>query len=580
MVDQEEVVISDVKIHEISSILRSNHRDYVLRSNGEQVSVETLKGKKVGLYFSASWCGQCRRFTPTLVEVYDDILSRTNDFELVFITSDEDDESFEKYFSKMPWLAVPFSDLETCDGIEKWFNVKGIPHLVILDENGKVLLEDGVNIVRDFESAAYPFTPERIRELVELEERARREQTLMSVLVHDSCDFVLSADGSKVPVSELEGNTVGLYFSLTSHRSCIIFTSTLIDVYENLKSNGENFDIILVPFDDDEEGSSQPGFGLVSWYSLPLKDKRCVKLARYFDLSTIPTLVIIGSDGKTLHPNAIEAIEDHGVYAYPFSHERFLELEHIKKSQQEAQTLESLLVYGEQDFFIDSSGAKVSISKLAGKNILLFFSAHWCPPCRAFVPKLIEAYKQIKAKHDAFEIIYISNDKDQNSFEEFFALMPWLALPFDDQRESYLSRKFKVFGNPKLVAIGPNGKTVSTEAREHIIVHGPKAYPFTSERINEIESELTDMAGNWPQKVKHDLHDEHELPLTRRRAYVCDGCEEDGHIWSYFCDDCHFDLHPKCALGEENGSKEKYDWKNDITSNAAWVCHGHVCVVK
>ncbi|KAK9751043.1 hypothetical protein RND81_02G237600 [Saponaria officinalis] len=580
MADEEQKLVAELTTHDISSIFCSFNRDYLVRNNGEQVSVETLKRKKVGLYFSASWCGQCRHFTPTLVEVYDDILSRTNDFEIVFITSDEDNESFEEYFSKMTWLAVPFSDIETCDDLEKLFNVKGTPHLVVLDENGKLLTEDGVNIIRDYEVEAYPFTPERIRELVELKERARKEQTLMSILVHDSCDFVLSADGLKVPVSELEGNTVGLYFSLSSHRSCIIFTSTLIEVYEKLKAKGENFNIVLVPFDDDEEESSKPGFGTESWYSLPKMDKRCIRLARYFDLSTIPTLVIIGPDGKTLQPNAIEAIKDHGVHAYPFSHERFVELERIEKAQQEAQTLESLLVYGDQDFVIDGSGAKVSLTKLVGKNILLFFSAHWCPPCRAFVPKLAEAYKQIKAKDDAFEIIYISNDKDQNSFEEFFAMMPWLALPFDDEREAYLSRKFRVFGKPKLVAIGPNGKTVSTEARELIIVHGPKAYPFTYERINEIESELEKVAGDWPKKVKHALHNEHELLLTRRRAYTCDGCEEDGHIWSFYCEECHFDLHPKCALVGKHGSTESYDWEHDITSNPAWICHGHVCVMK
>ncbi|XP_074309882.1 putative nucleoredoxin 1 isoform X2 [Silene latifolia] len=479
----------------------------------------------------------------------------------------------------MPWLAVPFSDSETCDNLEELFNVKETPHLVILDENGKVLTDDGVEIIRDYEAVAYPFTPERIRELAVMEERARKEQSLRSILAHNSLDFVLSAAGEKVPVTELEGNTVGLYFSLSSHRSCLSFTPILIDVYKKLKAKGDNFKIVLVPLDDDDVESSKPRFDSLPWYSLPPKDKRCVKMARYFDLSAIPTLVIIGPDGKTLQPNATAALKDHGVQAYPFSNERFAELAHIEQAAQQAQTLESLLVSGEQDFVINKSGAKVPISQLVGKNILLYFSAHWCPPCRTFLPKLIEAYHQIKAKDDAFEIIFISSDKDHNSFEEFLDVMPWLALPFGDERESYLSRKFKVFGNPKLVAIGPSGKTVSTEARDFIIVHGPKAYPFTSERVNEIESELEDVARGWPEKVKHVLHMEHDLVLTRRRAYKCDGCEEDGHIWSFYCEECDFDLHPKCALGGENGSKN-YDWKSDITSNATWICDGHVCARK
>ncbi|KAH9627195.1 hypothetical protein KSS87_020741 [Heliosperma pusillum] len=572
-------VVAELKPYDLPSILCSSNRNFFVRNNGDQVSIETLKGKKIGLYFSASWCGPCRRFTPTLVEVYGEILSRTKDFEVVFITFDEDDESFEKYFVNMPWLAVPFSDLEACDSLEELFNVKETPHLVILDENGKVLMDDGVEIIRDYEAEAYPFTPERIRKLVEMEERARKEQSLRSILTHNSLDFVLSADGEKVPVSELEGNIVGLYFSLSSHRSCLSFTPILIDVYKKLNAKVDNFKVVLVPLDDDDVESSKPRFDTLPCLSLPPKDKRCIQMARYFDISAIPTLVIIGPDGKTLQSNATAAIEYHGVHAYPFSNERFAELAHIEKAAQEAQTLESLLVSGKQDFVINRSGEKVPISQLVGKNILLYFSAHWCPPCRTFLPKLIEAYQQIKAKDDAFEIIFISSDKHYNSFEEFLELMPWLALPFGDERESYLSRKFKVFGNPKLVAIGPSGKTVSTEARDFIIFHGPKAYPFTNERVNEIESELENVARGWPQKVTNVLHEEHDLMLTRRRAYTCDGCEEDGHIWSFYCEECAFDLHPKCALGEENGSKT-YDWKSDATSNATWVCDGHVCVRK
>ena len=33
---------------------------------GKTVSKEKLKGKFVGVYFSASWCPPCRKFTPKL----------------------------------------------------------------------------------------------------------------------------------------------------------------------------------------------------------------------------------------------------------------------------------------------------------------------------------------------------------------------------------------------------------------------------------------------------------------------------------------------------------------------------------
>lgn len=159
--------------------------------------MDSLKGKKVGLYFSASWCGPCHRFTPNLVEVYNELLPK-NDFEVVFISADEDSESFDEYFAKMPWLAVPFSDSETRDHLDELFSVRGIPHLVIVDENGKVMTDSGVKIIREYGAAGYPFSSERIKNLEDQEEQAKREQSLKSILVSHARDYVIAADGKKV----------------------------------------------------------------------------------------------------------------------------------------------------------------------------------------------------------------------------------------------------------------------------------------------------------------------------------------------------------------------------------------------
>lgn len=173
------------------------NEDSFIKCHILQVKIDSLKGKKLALYFSASWCGPCQRFTPTLVEAYNELAPK-GDFEVVFISADEDDESFKQYFSKMPWLAIPFSDSETRDRLDELFKVQGIPHLVILDENGKVSCESGVEIIREYGVEGYPFTPEKIKELKEQEEAARRNQSLRSILVSHSRDYVISSDGKKV----------------------------------------------------------------------------------------------------------------------------------------------------------------------------------------------------------------------------------------------------------------------------------------------------------------------------------------------------------------------------------------------
>ncbi|XP_050207943.1 probable nucleoredoxin 1 [Mercurialis annua] len=512
--------------HDLSSLLSSQDREFLIRSNGDQAKLSSLAGKIVGLYFSGSWCGPCRHFTPTLIEVYEELSSKF-EFEVVFISSDRDEESFHAYFSKMPWLAIPYSDDQNRKRLKELFKVRGIPNFVIIDAEGKICCDQGVKFIRDYGADGYPFTAERVDYFRQQEEHAKINQTLNSILVSKSRDFLVSRDGTVVPVSELEGKLVGLYFAVNSHPSSLDFTPKLLEVYQKLKKKGENFEIVLISLDYDENNFKQC-LETMPWPALPFHDKIRERLARYFELSVLPTLVIIGEDGKTLNQNVAELIADHGIVAYPFTQEKLVELAEIDKAKLEAQTLESVLVHGDKDFVIDKSGFQVPVVELVGKNIVLYFSAKWCPPCRAFLPKLIEAYHEIKSKDIAFEIIFISSDRDQSSFDEFYTEMPWLALPFGDERKPIVARKFKIKGIPAAIAISPTGKTVTKEAAEHITTHGADAYPFTDDHLKELNEKLEKVANEWPEKVKHELHPEHELVRIKRNAYGCNGCREMG----------------------------------------------------
>uniref|UniRef100_A0A7N0T5V9 protein-disulfide reductase n=1 Tax=Kalanchoe fedtschenkoi TaxID=63787 RepID=A0A7N0T5V9_KALFE len=564
MAEMDVEAVSAVQQHDVGSILSGPDRDFLVRNDGSQVKIDSLKGKKIGLYFSASWCFPCLGFTPKLVKVYNELSSK-GDFEIIFVSGCTDDaESFDWYFLelRMPWLAIPFADTETRDNLYSLFEVEGIPHLVILDEEGKVVTDRGRSVIDEYGVDAYPFTAELIKELEKQAEQAKKHQSLKSLLVSRSRDFVLANGGRKIPVAELEGRLVGLYFSMVSYVNNP-FTPLLVDFYEKIRAKGENFEVVELPIDDEDvelDEESMESFKTRPWFTLPIGDWSIQKLARFFGL---PTLVIIGQDGKTLNNNVAEAIEEHGILAYPFTPEKFAEL--------------SVLVSGELDFVIGKGGIKVPVTDLVGKTILLSFSAQWCPPCRAFLPTLIEAYTKIKAENEAFEVIFISSDRDQSSFDDYYAQMPWLALPFGDERKASLSRKFNVRGIPMLVAISPFGKTLTTEARELIMVHGADAYPFTQERIEEINAELEEMAKGWPEKVKLSLHEEHGLVLTRRAVFSCNGCSKEGRVWSYYCDECDFDLHPQCALKSDEETATKEEVKMDDASPKGWVCDDGVC---
>ena len=43
----------------------------------------------------------------------------------------------------------------------------------------------------------------------------------------------------------------------------------------------------------------------------------------------------------------------------------------------------------------------------------LYFSAHWCPPCRGFTPRLAKEYERMKGEGKKIEIVFISSDKSK-----------------------------------------------------------------------------------------------------------------------------------------------------------------------
>merc|ERR1719231_1447567 len=98
--------------------------------DGDVKTADALAGKTtVGLYFSAHWCPPCRGFTPKLAKAYTDSL-KAKGMEIVFVSSDRDDEAFKDYFGEQPWLALPFAERDLKAKLSKQYKVSGIPTFV------------------------------------------------------------------------------------------------------------------------------------------------------------------------------------------------------------------------------------------------------------------------------------------------------------------------------------------------------------------------------------------------------------------------------------------------------------------
>jgi len=112
-------------------------------------------------------------------------------------------------------------------------------------------------------------------------------------------------------------------------------------------------------------------------------------------------------------------------------------------------------------------GAQVPVSSLNNADcVAIYFSAHWCPPCRGFTPQLAQIYSNLKAAGKRFEVVFASSDRDQAGFDSYFGSMPWLAIPFSDrQKKEQLSQLFGVNGIPMLVLLDKTGRVISKDGR-------------------------------------------------------------------------------------------------------------------
>lgn len=106
------------------------------------------------------------------------------------------------------------------------------------------------------------------------------------------------------------------------------------------------------------------------------------------------------------------------------------------------------------------------------KRVGIYFSAHWCPPCRGFTPTLAAFYEMVKEQDaDDLEIVFVSSDKGEQQFSEYYGEMPWLALPFADRdRKQQLASKFGVRGIPMFIVLdGATGEVKDAAARDTVV---------------------------------------------------------------------------------------------------------------
>jgi len=81
------------------------------------------------------------------------------DFEVVFVSMDNTAEEYKSYTNEMPWWCLPHKS-PVMGKLANKYGAQGIPHLVILDKDGSVLVSDAVGEVStDEEGKNFPWRP-------------------------------------------------------------------------------------------------------------------------------------------------------------------------------------------------------------------------------------------------------------------------------------------------------------------------------------------------------------------------------------------------------------------------------------
>lgn len=87
------------------------------------------------------------------------------------------------------------------------------------------------------------------------------------------------------------------------------------------------------------------------------------------------------------------------------------------------------------------------------------------------------------------EIVFLSSDRDQKSFEDYFTTdMPWIALDYAQRDlKELISTSLDVEGIPTLIFVNPRTGAMSMNGRE-MVMSGADYFPWTPELLQAARS--------------------------------------------------------------------------------------------
>lgn len=283
--DNQEVVQEEESLilvqEEKTPILVQMLSENLIRKDGDKyenvATSKLLDTEVIALFFSAEYCPHCRDYKKILAKAYDNLKSLGKSFEIVFISHDRNQGDYDKHYSDMDYLALPFSERLKKGKLARRFDVEEIPRLVMIDpKTGQATNRDADQDVQD--DKKFPFT--NARSLLELMDDA--------VIINKKKEQIVFRDMRQRYI---------VLFICASSALCRRLLPTLKSWYDKfqdkLEETDRSFEVLFVSWDDDEE-AFEVAFEMMPWAAMSFKEQeKKRKLIKFLRLKAYPHVIVI-----------------------------------------------------------------------------------------------------------------------------------------------------------------------------------------------------------------------------------------------------------------------------------------------
>jgi peroxiredoxin len=133
--------VDNVKKQQKLSVGKEAPNFALTNPNGEEVALQSLRGKYVLIDFWASWCRPCREENPNVVKMYKKFKNKP--FEILGVSLDNDKFKWTQAIDKDGLIWKHVSDLKGWESsAAELYKVSAIPATYLIDKDGKIIAKN------------------------------------------------------------------------------------------------------------------------------------------------------------------------------------------------------------------------------------------------------------------------------------------------------------------------------------------------------------------------------------------------------------------------------------------------------